>query len=276
MDDAEVRKHVATLSGSIEQLGPKPAKTVQALLRLYGELLRRVVAAAAASPEVTAALRSDEVIAQMLLLHGVEIAPPPVRETPERCDLCGEQLAEVHAHLLDTSEKSVVCTCAVCTLLFPQRADASGRYRFIPDGAIAIDDFAFDALTWRALEIPVSVAYFVRREEGITAYYPSPAGAVESLLKLEAWEELERENPALRELVPETQALLVNGSGECTEGWIVGIDACYRLVSVMRANWRGLRGGEPARKALDAFFCELRSNSISHRTGDNHAITHAF
>jgi hypothetical protein len=95
------------------------------------------------------------------------------------------------------------------------------------------------------------------------------------LLKLEAWEEIERANPALRELVPETQALLVNGSGERAEGWIVGIDACYRLVSVMRENWRGLRGGDAARKALDRFFGDLRSNSIPHPRGENHAVTHA-
>ena len=47
----------------------------------------------------------------------------------------------------------------------------------------------------------------------MTAFYPSPAGATESLLPLTAWEEIVRENPALREMQPDVEALLVRANG---------------------------------------------------------------
>ncbi len=53
------------------------------------------------------------------------------------------------------------------------------------------------------------------------AYYPSPMGATESLLRLEAWKELEAANPVLATLEPDVEALLVDrrsgrgGTGSC-------------------------------------------------------------
>jgi hypothetical protein len=48
--------------------------------------------------------------------------------------------------------------------------------------------FRLDDLAWRALRIPVEMAFFVRSGESgrVTAFYPSPAGATESLLELDA------------------------------------------------------------------------------------------
>ena len=45
------------------------------------------------------------------------------------------------------------------------------------------------------------------------ALYPSPAGATESLLSLEAWQEIERENPQLTDMQADVEALLVNRIG---------------------------------------------------------------
>ena len=49
-----------------------------------------------------------------------------------------------------------------------------------------------------------------RRGERVRAFYPGPMGPTESLLGLEAWTALEEANPVLREMAPDTEALLVN------------------------------------------------------------------
>ncbi len=274
MDDAEVRQQIDALESLLAGLSSDAGGAVEALVRLYGETLRRMVAAAIDAPEVSAAFARDELISAMLVLHDVRAAERRVPATPavERCDLCSEELLETHPHLFDNNEKTVLCTCAVCALLFPQRADATGRYRFIPETSTQLPDLVFDELTWNALEIPVHVAYFVRSPQTgrVVAYYPSPVGAVESLLNLDAWQELEQRNPELGKLVDDTQALLVNGTGDVAEGWIVGIDVCYRLIAVMRTHWRGLRGGDGVRAELERFFDELRASSTSHRLGESH------
>ena len=275
MDDAEVRKQVEALESQLGCVPPDAAPAIETLMRLYGETLERIVTMVQDRPETIGAFAADELIGHMLLLH--EVALPmdrPSSPQMQRCDLCAEELPETHPHLFDMSEKGVLCACAVCALLFPARADAGGRYRFVPEGVTYLQDFALDELTWSALEIPVGVAYFVRsgQSDRVVAYYPSPAGAVESLLKLDAWHELEELNPQLAQLVPDTQALLVNGGGSRAEGWIVGIDACYRLIGLVRANWRGLRGGEAVRKELERFFDELRAASGTHCLGGSHVI----
>ena len=39
------------------------------------------------------------------------------------------------------------------------------------------------------------------------------------------------------------------------------IDACYRLVGLVRLHWKGFDGGTEAWQAIDGFFDELRSNA---------------
>jgi Family of unknown function (DUF5947) len=276
MDDSEVRERIAALESRLERLSPDAVATIAALSGLYGEALRRMAAAAQNAPRVLSAFTADELIAHMMALHDVALQAPPARMVGqlERCDLCNEELSDTHPHLYDTSEKTILCACAVCALLFPQRVDASGRYRFISENATYLESFDFDAATWSALEIPVGIAYFIRSQKSdrIVAYYPSPAGAVESTLKLDAWRELERKNPALNSMVADTQALLVNGTGAQVEGWIVGIDACYRLIALIRAHWRGLRGGEGVRTEIKRFFEELGASARTNRFGGSHVI----
>jgi hypothetical protein len=116
-----------------------------------------------------------------------------------------------------------------------------------------------DDLLWHALRIPVDMAFFVRGtdRDRVTAFYPSPAGATESLLELDAWSELERENPVLREMQPEVEALLVNRAGGARAAWLVGLDTCYRLVAVVRRHWSGFTGGTAVWAEIARFFDEL-------------------
>jgi len=75
------------------------------------------------------------------------------------------------------------------------------------------------------------------------ALYPSPAGATESLLDLESWDEIVRDNPVLKEMEADTEALLVKPCEGEREYYLVPIDECFRLVGLIREYWHGLSGG---------------------------------
>ena len=63
MDDAQVRELVARVEGLLEQIdrNPQAVEVVQALVELYGEALRRVVAGAEPA--------EDELLSHLLLVH---------------------------------------------------------------------------------------------------------------------------------------------------------------------------------------------------------------
>jgi hypothetical protein len=94
------------------------------------------------------------------------------------------------------------------------------------------------------------------------AFYPSPAGATESLLPLETWERVLAANPAMADVAPDVEALLVDrrpdGGFACH---LVPIDACYELVGLVRLHWKGFDGGREAREAMEDFFAGLRGRS---------------
>jgi hypothetical protein len=103
---------------------------------------------------------------------------------------------------------------------------------------------------WDALGIPINLAFFVNSTPHgrVVAYYPSPAGATESALDLEAWEDIG--------LAADVEALLVNRS--VPEYFVAPIDQCYRLVGLIRTQWKGLSGGTQVWVAIADFFNELR------------------
>lgn len=143
--------------------------------------------------------------------------------------------------------------------MFDHAGAGADHYRLIPERRMRLADVTLDDLAWRALGIPVDMAFFVR-EGGtgrVRAFYPSPAGATESQLPLDAWEEIDAPNSALAQLEPDVEALLVNRTGGTTQTFIVGIDHCYRLVAVVRAHWRGFTGGDRVWREIESFFERL-------------------
>ena len=94
------------------------------------------------------------------------------------------------------------------------------------------------------------------------AFYPSPAGATESLLPLGAWQELVATNPLLTQLAADVEALLVYGRRDAPfECFLVPIDACYELTGLVKRRWKGFDGGEEAWREIDAFFAGVRQKS---------------
>ncbi len=175
--------------------------------------------------------------------------------------MCNEQIPDEHEHVVNAESRSLMCTCRGCWLLFTSDGAGSGRYRAVPDRYATVEDFTMSGGTWDSFQIPVSVAFFFQNSslDRVTAFYPSPAGATESLLELTAWDELVAANPVLATLVPDVEALLVRVGGDDPIGFVVPIDACYELVGQMRRLWRGFDGGREAKDALDQFFSDLRA-----------------
>ena len=176
-----------------------------------------------------------------------------------RCDLCGEPIEEDHSHAVDTHERRLLCTCRPCYLLFTSPGAAGGRRRAVPSSYRRLEGFSLGPGGWDALEIPVGVAFFLRDPEGrVTAFYPGPAGATESLLPLGAWDQVVEANPDLGDLDAEVEAALVTASGERGPScFVVPVDACYELVGRLRRVWRGFDGGQDARRELADFLGHL-------------------
>jgi hypothetical protein len=180
-------------------------------------------------------------------------------EVRERCELCGEPLPDRHRHLLDVPSGELRCCCRACTILFDRGAAGGGHLRLVPHRPRRPGDFAFDDAAWAALEIPVGLAFFRHSTPAgrIVACYPGPAGATESQLPLGAWPV----HPALAQMEPDVEALLVNRSRGARDDLIVGLDDCYRLAGAIRSGWRGLTGGSAVWAQIDELFAELRKEA---------------
>lgn len=181
----------------------------------------------------------------------------------EHCELCNEPIASEHRHLLALSNHTVLCACNACVLLFGREGAAGGKYRVLPLRYLFLPDFHMTEEQWDALMIPVNMVYIFRNttEGRITAFYPGPAGATESLLNLENWEALVANNPILNDLEADVEALLINRVRHANQYYIVPIDACYQLVGRIRLSWRGLSGGEQVWQAIDDYFTALQAKS---------------
>jgi hypothetical protein len=183
------------------------------------------------------------------------------RSTAERCELCSASLSPEHQHLLDPKKRQIVCSCDGCAVLFCAQSEA--HYRRIPRRIRTLSDFQMAELQWEALMIPINLAFFYRESatDKMVAMYPSPAGAIESLLSLDAWNEIAMKHPALQTLEPDVETFLVNRVSPPAQHYIVPIDECFRLVGLIRLHWRGLSGGAEVWQEINRFFGDLKLRS---------------
>lgn len=183
------------------------------------------------------------------------------RSSSERCELCSAELADMHSHLLEQANRQILCACEACALLFCDREDA--HYLRIPRRILSLVEFQMTDMQWESLMIPINLAffYFDGAAGKMKAMYPSPAGATESALSLESWEEILSQNFLLQTMEPNVEAFLVNRVGPSPEYFLVPIDECYRLVGLIRMHWKGLSGGTEVWQQIERFFAGLRSRS---------------
>lgn len=189
--------------------------------------------------------------------------PAAARPDAERCDLCGAVIDPQHEHLLDPERRELTCACTACALLFEARDGA--RHLRVRRRVERLADFVMSDAAWRALGIPVGLAYVCRApgaaESAATAFYPSAAGLVATPVAHAAWEGLAAENPVLGDLAPDVEALLVNRTNGAAEHWRVSIDECFRLTGIVRTSCTNLSGSLEAPAAIEQFFAGLRRAS---------------
>jgi hypothetical protein len=182
------------------------------------------------------------------------VAPAPAAE--ERCELCTLALRRDHRHLLHLDERRILCVCETCW------AVRTGDPEFRPVGnrTLVLEGFRLSDEEWAAFEIPIGLAFFMVStvSGGVVGLYPSPAGATECELDLEAWRRLVAANPVLETMEADAEALVVNRMASPPQHAIVPIDRAYALVGVVKSSWEGISGGRATEEAVAGYFAALR------------------
>jgi hypothetical protein len=189
------------------------------------------------------------------------------RERPvERCELCSVGLSPVHSHLIEVAQRKLLCTCEACAILF---SGQGVKFKRVPRRVRSLSSFNLSDAEWNGLMVPINMAFFLKSslENRVVALYPSPAGATESLLALESWNDIVAHNPILNEMEPDVEGLLVNRLGysrgySAAEYYLLPIDECYKLVGLIRMHWKGLSGGAEVWNELGEFFTTLKARSV--------------
>jgi hypothetical protein len=200
------------------------------------------------------------------------LAPRPQPRTEAGCEFCNTAIVEEHSHVVNVETRKLMCACRSCYLLFTFEGSARSKFKAVPQRYISLSGPVLTDAHWEQLQIPVGVAFFFSNSRlgHMTAFYPGPTGATESLLPLETWEAIVQANPLLESLVADVEALLIynlkpRSTFEC---YIVPIDACYELVGRIRRHWRGFDGGTEAHEAIETFFAYVRV-----RSEENESVT---
>ena len=207
-------------------------------------------------------VRADTVARMRALARagGGARATPTARSDAERCDICRTTVPGDHRHLLHLSQRRIMCACEACWALY------SGAPEYRPTGmrTVWLDDFHCDEATWASFSIPIGLAFLMHSTATgtVVAFYPSPAGATESELSLDAWETLVAANPALEQLESDAEALVVNRLADPPQYAILPIDQCYGLVGLIRSRWEGISGGSALEQAVPEFFAGVRARAV--------------
>jgi hypothetical protein len=263
LSDPAAREAARQVARSVLDLHRAGLSSLVEILRAQGETGAAILGKAAAEPSVAA----------LLALHDLQPPAEPafvprdrltVRPTPRpeasecaACELCGQPVPAEHAHLFAVHTRTLACSCRACAVLFD--AGAGSRYRRVRTRAQSLA-LALSEARWEELAVPVGLAFFRRTSPhgGVIAAYPGPAGAVETEVDTAAWERLTRENPAVSDLEPDVEALLVNRLDRVAAAyWRLSIDHCYRLTALVRRRWRGVSGGDEVVPEVRRFFQSL-------------------
>jgi Family of unknown function (DUF5947) len=200
---------------------------------------------------------------QFDVLQRLAATRPPVA-AGERCEMCGEAIAQEHPHVVDLTSRALMCTCRPCMLLFDYQ-HAQLRYRAVPNRYLSFPSVRIAPAMWDDLQIPVGLVFLFRNSalERTVAFYPGPAGATESELPLGAWDAVLAAHPTLGIALPDVEALLLQAPDQRGDGtvYLVPIDSCYELVGALRQVWRGFDGGQQARARLAEYFATIASRS---------------
>ncbi|MGH7848437.1 MAG: DUF5947 family protein [Candidatus Binatia bacterium] len=185
----------------------------------------------------------------------------PRAPAAERCDFCSAALSVDHQHLIPLQSRNLVCACDACAVLFGSSGET--KYRRLTRTIRYLPDFRQTDSQWEALGLPIGLAFFFYSTPAgkVVALYPSPGGPTESLLDLAAWNEIAALNPAVKEMEPDIEGLLVNRVKEARDYYRVPIDVCFKLTGLIRRSWRGFSGGAQVWREIDQFFADLKQRA---------------
>lgn len=166
--------------------------------------------------------------------------------------------------MLDVDSGELLCVCTACRILFDSAAAGGRHYRLVPERRLVITDIDLDDVRWDEFRIPVGVAFFSYSSKAgrVIARYPGALGAAESTLSLETWESFASDNPLVQQLVPDVEALLVYRAKGERRHYIVPIDECFRLVGLIRTQWKGFTGGKEVWRDIATFFDTLSARAV--------------
>lgn len=178
----------------------------------------------------------------------------------EACEFCHAALTESHQHLLDPALQKLECVCDACAILF---GGTQQKYRRVPRRVRFLPEFQLTDAQWDGLAIPIGIAFLFHRSalSRTVALYPSPAGPVESLLALETWEDIVRDNPDLKKMETDVEGLLVYRVGTAREHYLIPIDECFKLIGLIRLKWKGFSGGLIVWQEIGKFLDDLKQRS---------------
>ena len=184
-------------------------------------------------------------------IAGVVPPPPAAHGDATTCELCPIGIGDEHKHLIHLGERRILCVCASCWAL----RSGDGDYRPVGNRTVRLEGFSLSDEQWAAFQIPIGLAFFMISSVSgsVIALYPSPAGATESELDLDAWRDVVAANPGF-ELEPDTEALIVNRLSEPAQHVIAPIDAAYGLVGVVKSSWEGISGGASVTDAVTGYL----------------------
>ncbi|HET9721398.1 MAG TPA: DUF5947 family protein [Solirubrobacteraceae bacterium] len=185
--------------------------------------------------------------------------PEPAAGALERCDLCHVAIGAEHRHLLQLTERRILCACEPCWAM------RAGDEDLRPTGqrTLWLEGFDLPEEVWADLRIPIGLAFFMVSSVTacVVAMYPSPAGATESELHFDTWRAVAERNPVLEAMEADIEGLIVNRIAEPPVYAIAPIDRCYELTGLIKASWEGISGGASVVDAVGGFFSTLREEA---------------
>src|SRR5689334_2863836 len=78
------------------------------------------------------------------------------RAPVEVCEMCSARLAVEHQHLIDPSNRKLICACQPCAILFSNQGGA--KYRRVPQRYRFLQNFRLSDAQWESLMIPINMA----------------------------------------------------------------------------------------------------------------------
>jgi hypothetical protein len=184
----------------------------------------------------------------------------PQTHPSERCDICATPVGESHPHVLQIAPRAILCSCRSCAVLFADSSASGARFRTIPDQVLVDPRTPLGEAQWAALGIPVGLAFVVRDASGGAAFYPSPAGPVQTEIDADAWAALVASVPLAGLVQQDVQALLIHRArGGGIECFVAPVDECFSLVGAVRMHWSGFDGGDEVRRVIAELLDRMRA-----------------